>query len=90
MAKKDVRKEMAPKPTKSSMKIKAKMPRNPLDSMAVGAARSLPMGANAGLREAPMGMKKGGACKGYAKGGTVHKSGIDGIAQKGRTSCKKV
>ena len=33
-----------------------------------------------GAGPAPMGMKKGGACKGYAKGGS-----IDGIASKGKT-----
>ena len=48
-----------------------------------------------GTGAAPAGMKKGGMCgggmaKGYAKGGTVHKSGIDGIARKGKTNCRKV
>ena len=33
-----------------------------------------------GAGPAPMGMKKGGVCKGYAKGGS-----IDGIASKGKT-----
>ena len=74
--KKDMRKSMAPKPAKSSMKIKAKMP---LDSMSVGAAMA-PMDQAAGLRS---GMKKGGSCKGYAKGGS-----IDGIAKKGKTRGK--
>ena len=36
-----------------------------------------------GAGPAPMGMKKGGACKGYAKGGS-----IDGIASKGKTKGK--
>ena len=69
---------------------------NPLDSMSVGAARSLPMGPNAGLREAPMGMKCGGKamkkggeakkpCKGYFKGGSV-----DGAIKKGHTKGKFV
>ena len=85
--KKDMRKSMAPKPAKSSMKIKAKMP---LDSMSVGAAMA-PQDAAAGLRT---GMKKGGSCgakkmacsgamKGYYKGGSV-----DGIVKKGRTRGK--
>jgi hypothetical protein len=75
--KEDMRKSMAPKPKKSSMKISA---RSPADSMSVGAANSLPMGPAVGLRP---GMKAGGACKGYAKGGS-----IDGIAQKGKTRGK--
>lgn len=84
--KKDMRKSMAPKPAKSSMKIKAKMP---MDSMSVGSAMA-PMDKAAGLR---MGMKKGGACapkmakggacKGYYKGGSV-----DGIIKKARTRGK--
>jgi len=82
----DARKAMAPKPKKSSLKISAK---RPLDSMSVGAAMA-PQPPSSGLRSAMPGMKKGGMCKGYAKGGAVHKSGIDGIAKKGRTSCKKV
>lgn len=70
--KKDMRKAAGPKMSKkSSMSIKAK---RPLDSMSVGAKDSLPM---------PMGMKSGGACKGYAKGGA-----IDGIAKKGKTRGK--
>lgn len=78
MAKKeDMRKSMAPKPAKASMKIKAKAP---LDSMSAGAASSLPMGPAVGLRP---GMKKGGACKGYYKGGSV-----DGIVKKGKTRGK--
>ena len=72
MAKKDPRKAMAPKPAKSSMKIKAKAPAGAMDGMG-------PMGPAMG----GMGMKKGGMCKGYAKGGS-----IDGIAKKGRTKCK--
>lgn len=78
--KKDARKAMAPKPAKSSMKIKAKMP---IDSMSAGAASSLPLPPSAGLRAT--GMKKGGACKGYYKGGSV-----DGIVKKGRTKGKMV
>lgn len=87
MAKKeDMRKSMAPKPSKSSLKIKAKRPM--LDSMSVGAAGA-PMPPAAGLRSAgPMGMKKGGSCgamKGYYKGGSV-----DGCISKGRTKGKMV
>lgn len=82
----DPRKSMAPKPKKSSLKISAK---RPLDTMSVGAAMA-PQPPSTGLRSAMPGMKKGGMCKGYAKGGAVHKSGIDGIAKKGRTNCKKV
>ena len=76
---------MAPKPAKSSMKIKAKMP---LDSMSVGAAMA-PQDAAAGLRTGMKKggscgtMKKGGACKGYYKGGSV-----DGIIKQGRTRGK--
>ena len=82
MAKKeDMRKSMAPKPSKSSVKVKAKRP-SPLDSMSAGAASSLPMGPAVGLRP---GMKKGGACKGYFKGGSV-----DGIIKKGHTKGKFV
>ena len=36
-----------------------------------------------GAGPAPMGMKKGGSCAGYAKGGS-----IDGIASKGKTKGK--
>ena len=49
-----------------------------MGSMGVGPA---PMGA--GPAPPPAGMKKGGACKGYAKGGS-----IDGIASKGKTKGK--
>lgn len=82
-----------PKSEKTSMKISKR--KAPLDSMSVGAAKSLPAGPMAGLRSAgPMGMKKGGSCapkkmacggamKGYAKGGS-----IDGIAHKGKTKGK--
>ena len=56
-------------------KVSVKKPR---DSMSVGAADSLPMGPMAG-------MKKGGACKGYYKGGSV-----DGCITKGRTKGKFV
>ena len=70
--KKDMRKAAGPKMSKkSSMSIKAK---RSLDSMSVGAKDSLPMA---------MGMKSGGACKGYAKGGA-----IDGVAKKGKTRGK--
>jgi hypothetical protein len=91
----DARKAMAPKPKKSSLKISAK---SPLNSMSIGAAQA-PQDPAAGLRMAGPGMKKGGMCAPkkmagggscYAKGGMVSKSGIDGIAKKGRTSCKKV
>lgn len=34
-------------------------------------------------QESPMGLKKGGSAKAYAKGGM-----IDGIAQRGKTKCK--
>ena len=61
--KKDMRKSMAPKPAKSSMKIKAKMP---LDSMSVGAAMA-PQDATAGLRT---GMKKGGMVGATGAGNT--------------------
>ena len=72
--KKDMRKSMAPKPAKSSMKIKAKMP---LDSMSVGAAMA-PQDAAAGLRT---GMKKGGSVSSASKR-------ADGIATKGKTRGK--
>lgn len=79
MAKKeDMRKSMAPKPSKSSMKVKAKAP---LNAMSAGAASSLPLPPSAGLRAA--GMKSGGSCKGYFKGGSV-----DGIIKKGHTKGK--
>ena len=89
MAKGDMRKAMAPKPSKSSLKIKAKRPA--LDSMSVGAAGA-PMPPAAGLRAAAPGMKCGGstkkmACggsmKGYFKGGSV-----DGAIKKGHTKGK--
>ena len=73
----DMRKSMAPKPAKASMKIKAKAP---LDSMSAGAASSLPMGPAVGLRP---GMKCGGKVKGYFKGGSV-----DGAIKKGHTKGK--
>lgn len=91
MAKEDTRKSMAPKPKKSSLKISAK---RPLDSMSVGAAMA-PQPPSTGLRSAMPGMKKGGscgtkmakggACKGYYKGGSV-----DGCVTKGRTKGKFV
>lgn len=34
-------------------------------------------------------LKKGGMCKGYAKGGSVS-SRADGVAQRGKTNCKMV
>ena len=87
MAKEDMRKSMAPKPSKSSLKIKAKRPM--MDTMSIGAANA-PMDPAAGLRS---GMKKGGscgskmakggACKGYFKGGSV-----DGAIKKGHTKGK--
>ena len=87
----DARKAMAPKPKKSSLKISAK---RPLDSMSVGAAMA-PQPPSTGLRPAMPGMKKGGscgtkmakggACKGYYKGGSV-----DGCITKGRTKGKFV
>lgn len=64
-------KNVSVKKTKVSVK-------KPFDSMSVGAASSLPMGAGAG-------MKKGGACKGYFKGGKV-----DGCIKKGHTKGKFV
>ena len=79
--KEDMRKSMAPKPKKSSMKITAK---SPLNEMSVGAAGA-PMPPQAGLRPAMPGMKKGGACKGYYKGGSV-----DGCVTKGRTKGRMV
>ena len=75
----DARKAMAPKPKKSSLKISAK---RPLDSMSVGAAMA-PQPPSSGLRSAMPGMKKGGACKGYYKGGSV-----DGIVKKAHTRGK--
>lgn len=80
MAKEDMRKSMAPKPSKSSLKIKAKRPS--LDAMSVGAAKSLPMGPMAGMKK---GGSCGGAMKGYYKGGSV-----DGCVSKGRTKGKIV
>lgn len=75
-------KNVSMKKTKVSVK-------KPLDSMSVGAAMA-PMDQAAGLRS---GMKKGGscgtkmakggACKGYFKGGSV-----DGVIKKGRTKGK--
>ena len=62
-------KNVSMKKTKVSVK-------KPLDTMSVGAAKSLPMGPMAG-------MKKGGSCKGYFKGGSV-----DGAIKKGRTKGK--
>ena len=44
--------------------------KKPMDKMGLGA-------------EMPMGMKKGGSCKGYYKGGSV-----DGVVKKGRTKGK--
>jgi hypothetical protein len=100
MAKKaiDPRKAMGPKPEKSAIKIKAKSP-----AVAGEGAMGMPAGrpgsfggmGSLGTGAAPAGMKKGGMCgggktKAYAAGGTVHKSGIDGIARKGKTNCKKV
>ena len=63
-------KNVSIKKTKVSVK-------KPMDSMSVGAASSLPMGPAAG-------MKKGGSCKGYAKGGA-----IDGCAVRGKTRAKR-
>ena len=77
--KKDMRKSMAPKPSKSSIKVKAK---KPVNEMSVGAANA-PMDPAMGLRSA--GMKKGGMCKGYFKGGKV-----DGCISKGHTKGKIV
>ena len=75
--KKDMRKAMAPKPAKSSMKIKAKMP------AAMGS--EMPMGMKKGGSCAPKmpKMAKGGSCKGYYKGGSV-----DGIVKKAHTKGK--
>lgn len=58
-----------------SEKLKTKVTRrSPKNTMSVGAA-SAPMDPAMGLR-----MKKGGSCKGYAKGGS-----IDGVVTKGKT-----
>ena len=81
MAKEDMRKSMAPKPSKSSVKIKAKRPS--MDAMAAG-----PMGAMGGMGMKKGGscapkMAKGGSCKGYYKGGSV-----DGVISKGHTKGK--
>ena len=99
MAKKeDMRKSMAPKPSKSSVKIKAKRP-SPLDAMSAGAASSLPMGPSVGLRPGMPGMKCGGKVKKMAGGGiTKAKMGSvktaapsrDGMATKGKTKGKQV
>ena len=68
---------------KESMKARVTKRAPALDSMSVGAAGA-PMPPAAGLRSAgPMGMKKGGACKGYYKGGSV-----DGVIKKGHTKGK--
>ena len=61
-----------------SMKKTKVAVKKPIDSKSVGAANSLPMGG-------PAGMKKGGSCKGYFKGGSV-----DGCVTKGRTKGKVV
>jgi len=76
----DARKAMAPKPKKSSLKISAKRPMDDMGGMMPGMKK----GGACGTKK----MAAGGSC--YAKGGMVSKSGIDGIAKKGRTSCKKV
>lgn len=65
---------MLPKSESVKTKVKKHSPRN---TMSVGAA-SAPMDSAMGLR-----MKKGGSCKGYAKGGS-----IDGAVMKGRTKGK--
>ena len=78
---KDIRKAAAPKKSeKTSVSLKKKLP-------AFGGASLGPARAPAGVMGAIPGvaMKKGGSCKGYAKGGS-----INGVARKGRTSCKKV
>lgn len=78
MAKEDMRKSMAPKPSKSSVKIKAKRPA--MSAMAAGPMGA--MGMKKGGSCAPK-MAKGGSCKGYYKGGSV-----DGVVSKGRTKGK--
>ena len=78
----DARKAMAPKPKKSSLKISAK---RPMDAMSAGPMMpGMKKGGSCGTKK----MAAGGSC--YAKGGMVSKGGIDGIAKKGRTHCKKV
>lgn len=71
---KDPRKKAADKAAapvdKASMRVSKRGP-------ALGAMGAGPMGA--------MGMKSGGSCKGYAKGGA-----IDGVAKKGHTKGKLV
>lgn len=62
-------KNVSMKKTKMSVK-------KPMDRASLGPAMSA--GAIPG-----MGMKSGGACKGYAKGGA-----IDGVAKKGKTKGK--
>jgi len=72
-------KNVSMKKTKVSVK-------KPLDSMSVGGRDSLPMGMAAGMKKGgscgPK-MAKGGACKGYFKGGSV-----DGVIKKGHTKGK--
>ena len=76
--KKDMRKAMAPKPAKSSLKIKAKAPAG-MDAMSAGMPpMGMKKGGSCGTK-----MAKGGACKGYYKGGSV-----DGAIKQGRTKGK--
>ena len=75
-----MKKDMAPRTSKTTVKVAKRRPMSPgLGDMSVGAARSR------NLKDVPGmgGMKAGGACKGYAKGGS-----IDGVAHKGKTKGK--
>jgi hypothetical protein len=76
--KKDMRKAMAPKPAKSSMKIKAKMPMDGMSAAPAGMPMGMKKGGSCGTK-----MAKGGSCKGYYKGGSV-----DGIIKKAHTKGK--
>jgi len=55
-----------------SMKKTKVSVKKPMDKMGMGLGSDMPMG-----------MKKGGSCKGYFKGGSV-----DGVVKKGRTKGK--
>lgn len=74
-----MKKNMAPRTSKTTVKVAKKRPMFPDMGMSVGAARSGNLKNIPGLG----GMKAGGACKGYAKGGS-----IDGVAHKGKTKGK--
>lgn len=75
-----MKKNMISNVEKAKVAVKKKRPMPPgLGDMSVGAARSR------NLKDVPGmgGMKAGGCCKGYAKGGS-----IDGAAHKGKTKGK--